>query len=84
MIILQITVYKSLIKSLRINRSIRIDNKNSQKLSLCLMLILQQKMQTSGGGCLKIRTHADKGGGKNKQEFADVLCGWPHRSLKTK
>ena len=65
-------INKSLYKLLQIIRSIAINNKNSQKLSLCYDVDFF-KMQTSGGGGLNIRTR----GVKNGQKIGDVLYGWP-------
>ena len=43
-----------------------------------MILIFQKKCGRPRGG-RKIRTHADKGGKKNGQKFADILYGWPLR-----
>ena len=74
-------IYKSLYKSLQIIPSITINNKNSQNdhYQLCYDVDFSEKCGRPGAGGvgLKIRTHADKGRGKNGQKFAAVLYGWP-------
>lgn len=48
------------------------DNKNSMNNHYAMTLIL--KMRTSGGGGLKIQTHADKGGGGREGKKGAKIC----------
>ena len=71
-------IYKSLNKSPQIIRSKTINNKNLQNDHYAMILIFQ-KIRTSGGGGFENQDICGQGGGGREkwQKFADALYKWP-------